>query len=114
MAVCTNKPLAPARMLLDALGIGVFFATIGGGDSFPVRKPDPAHLLATLREAGGEAGRAIMVGDHRNDIAAARGAGVPAIFAAWGYSPRDAAAGAARIAERFADLPEAADALLAA
>ena len=112
LAVCTNKPAAPARALLDALGIGGFFAIIGGGDSFPVRKPDPAHLLATLDAAGGVAGRALMVGDHRNDIAAATGAGVPSIFAAWGYSGRDAAEGASAVVEAFAALPEVAEVLL--
>ncbi len=114
MAVCTNKPAAPARTLLDALGIGGFFPTIGGGDSFPVRKPDPAHLLATLRAAGGEPSRAVMVGDHHNDLSAAAGAGVPSIFAAWGYSPRATGASAAAVAEAFADLPGAAEALLQA
>ena len=49
LAVCTNKPEAAARALLAALGLAPLFAAIGGGDSFPVRKPDPAHLLATLR-----------------------------------------------------------------
>jgi phosphoglycolate phosphatase len=59
------------------------FRAIGGGDSFPTRKPDPAHLLATMGLAGG--GRAVMLGDHANDMLAARGAGIPGIFAGWGY-----------------------------
>lgn len=112
LAVCTNKPEAPARRLLADLGLERFFAAVGGGDSFPARKPDPAHILGTLRLAGGERARALMVGDHRNDVQAAAGAGMPAIFAAWGYAPRASAQGAAAIAERFADLPEAAEALL--
>ena len=58
LAVCTNKPEAAARSLLGALGLAHYFAAIGGGDSFPVRKPDPAHLLATLKAAGGDAARA--------------------------------------------------------
>jgi phosphoglycolate phosphatase len=35
-----------------------------------------------------------MIGDHRNDIEAARGAGVRAIFAGWGYGPHSMAGGA--------------------
>ena len=69
LAVCTNKPEAAARALLAALGLAPLFAAVGGGDSFPVRKPDPAHLLATLRAAGGEPAQAVMAGDHRNDVA---------------------------------------------
>ena len=87
MAVCTNKPEAAARKLLDDLGLAGHFAALGGGDSFPVRKPDPQHLLATLAAAGVAAERAVMVGDHRNDVRAAAGAGVPCIFAGWGYGP---------------------------
>jgi phosphoglycolate phosphatase len=104
MAVCTNKPEGPARQLLDSLGLGGCFAAIGGGDSFPVRKPDPAHLRATVAAAGGEPDHAVMIGDHRNDVLAAAGCGVPCIFAAWGYGPREMA-GSSPIAETPAALP---------
>jgi phosphoglycolate phosphatase len=104
MAVCTNKPEAAARVVLDSLGLSRHFAALGGGDSFPVRKPDPAHLLATLGAAGGDPARAVMIGDHHNDVAAARGAGVVPVFCAWGYGPR-AAAGGAAVAERPVELP---------
>lgn len=111
LAVCTNKPEAPARSLLAAFGIADRFDAVGGGDSFATRKPDPAHLLATLAAAGGIAATAIMAGDHRNDVAAAAGAGIPSIFCTWGYGSAAMAAGAAATAARFADLPAIADAL---
>ncbi len=104
LALCTNKPEAAARELLAALGLAHRFAALGGGDSFPTRKPDPGHLLATLRAAGGKPEDAVMIGDHHNDIAAAAGAGVPAVFAGYGYGPR-AMAGGAPVAESAADLP---------
>jgi len=104
LAVCTNKPEQTARSLLAALGLVRYFAAIGGGDSFPVRKPDPAHLLATLKAAGGEVDRAVMAGDHANDIAAASGAGLPCIFAAWGYGPPAMAEGAVAVAHGFREL----------
>jgi phosphoglycolate phosphatase len=113
LAVCTNKPEAMARSLLAALGMAPLFAAIGGGDSFPVRKPDPRHLLATLRAAGGDAGSAVVAGDHANDVAAARGAGLPCIFAAWGYGPPAMAEGAAAVARDFAGLAATARRLLA-
>ena len=100
MAICTNKPAAATAALLGALGIGGRFAAVGGGDSFPVRKPDPGHLLATLAAAGGEAGRAVMVGDHRNDVLSARGAGLPCLFAGWGYGTPAMAEGAAAVIDR--------------
>ncbi|HWX51008.1 MAG TPA: phosphoglycolate phosphatase [Roseomonas sp.] len=104
MAVCTNKPEAAARLLLKALGLEGCFAALGGGDSFPVRKPDPRHVLATLEAAGGDAARAVMVGDHHNDIAAGRAAGLPVAFCAWGYGTPEMADGAP-VAARAEALP---------
>ncbi len=112
LAVCTNKPEAPARSLLAALGLEGFFAAIGGGDSFPVRKPDPRHLLATLQAAGGTPGCAVMAGDHHNDVLAGAGLGMPVIFAAWGYGAPEVGAEAAAVAQRFSDLPVIAGRLL--
>jgi phosphoglycolate phosphatase len=112
LAVCTNKPVAPARAVLAALGLEGRFGIIGGGDSFPVRKPDPRHLLATLAAAGGTAARAVMVGDHANDIAAATGAGMKCIFASWGYGLASVSTGADATAERFDQLPGIAARLL--
>jgi phosphoglycolate phosphatase len=113
LAVCTNKPEAPARALLRAFGLDELIGTIGGGDSFPTRKPDPRHMLATLEAAGGRPDQAVAVGDHANDVAAATGAGLPCIFAAWGYGPPSMAAGAAATATTFAEVPALATALLA-
>jgi phosphoglycolate phosphatase len=94
LAVCTNKPAGAARVLLSGLGLDGHFSALGGGDSFPMRKPDPGHLRATLAAAGTAPEDAVMIGDHRNDIEAARGAGVRAIFAGWGYGPHSMAGGA--------------------
>lgn len=113
LAVCTNKPEHLARTILEHLNLDAFFAAIGGGDSFPTRKPDPAHLLNTLRIAGGAPEQAVMVGDHHNDIQAACGAGMASIFAGWGYGDSGMASGTARgtvwrataLARRFEDLP---------
>ena len=111
LAVCTNKPEAPARKLLAALGIADRFSSVGGGDSFPTRKPHPAHLLATLAAAGGTVDAAVMAGDHANDVNAARAAGIPCVFCSWGYGIAEMARGAA-IARQFSDLPEIAASLL--
>lgn len=113
LAVCTNKPEAPARALLDSLGLAPHLAAVGGGDSFPAKKPDPRHLLATLTAAGGRAEAAVMLGDHANDVEAARGAGIPAIFAGWGYGPRGMA-GPAPVAEAPEAVPALAASLLSA
>jgi len=105
LCICTNKPEEPARILLRDLGLASRFAAIGGGDSFPTRKPDPAHLRATLAAAGGDASRAVMIGDHHNDVAAAAGLGIPCVFVLWGYGTRTMAAQSA-LAEAPGELPD--------
>ncbi len=108
LAVCTNKPVEPARQLLARLGLLERFVAITGGDSFAVRKPDPDHVRRTLALAGGVAGRAVMVGDSAHDIAAGRGAGLRTIHAAWGYGTAE---GADAVAVRFDEVAALADGL---
>jgi len=85
LAVCTNKREALARKLLAALGLDAYFHAIAGRDTFPKHKPDPAHVLETIRIAGGKASRAVMIGDSSADSRAAQGAGVPFIAVSFGY-----------------------------
>ena len=85
LAVCTNKTEALSLKLLDELGLRRRFQAICGRDTFPVCKPDPLHLVETIRAAGGAPGRALMVGDSDVDIATARAAGVPVVAVTFGY-----------------------------
>lgn len=90
LAICTNKPVALSRALIAAIGWSGRFSANLGGDSLSVRKPDPAHLLATIAAAGGDPARTIYVGDTAVDVAAGRGAGVPVIVAGFGFGDRPA------------------------
>lgn len=83
MAVCTNKPVAPARDILRDLGLEVFFTTVVGGDSLAVTKPDPAPLHACVVALGG--GATIYVGDSEVDAATAAAAKVPFALFTEGY-----------------------------
>jgi phosphoglycolate phosphatase len=83
LGVCTNKPENATRGILAGLDIEKYFSAVTGGDSTPFRKPNPAHLAATLAALG--ATEAVMVGDHENDIKAAAGLEIPSIFVTWGY-----------------------------
>ncbi|MFC0407775.1 HAD family hydrolase [Roseomonas elaeocarpi] len=107
LAVCTNKPVRAARIVLEGCGLLPLLDAVAGGDSFAVRKPDPGHLIGTLAmlELPPEAaGGAVMVGDHSNDVRSARAAGVRPVFAAWGYGPPEMAEGAP-VAQTPAELP---------
>jgi phosphoglycolate phosphatase len=88
LAVCTNKLEGMSVQLLGRLGAAGRFAAICGGDTFAWRKPDPRHLSDTIRKAGGDPGRAVMFGDSRADIEAAKAAGIPVVAVDFGYSDR--------------------------
>ena len=85
-AVCTNKLEGLSRLLLDTLGLTWRFAAICGQDTFGVQKPEPEILRRTIRAAGGDIQRAIMVGDSGTDIATARAARIPVVAVDFGYS----------------------------
>ena len=55
-------------------------------DDRAISKPDPRALLLTIAKAGGEAARAVMVGDSATDIATAKAAGVPVVAVDFGYA----------------------------
>jgi phosphoglycolate phosphatase len=55
-----------------------------------------------------------MVGDHHNDVLAAKGAGVKSIFASWGYGPADTGDHADAVATGFPEIVTIAARLIAA
>jgi phosphoglycolate phosphatase len=86
LAVCTNKLERLARQLLEALGLAQSFIVICGQDTFKLQKPDPLFLTCTIRQAGADPRRAVMVGDSISDIAMAKTAGIPVIAVDYGYT----------------------------
>ena len=92
LAVCTNKREMLAVDLLDALGLAEYFDAIVGGDTLPEKKPHPAPVEWAAAQAGLLPHAAVMVGDSRADMAAAKAAGSLPVLAAWGYvaQPLDA------------------------
>lgn len=88
LAVCTNKLEALGRQVIAALGWNDRFVAIIGGDTLPVRKPDPAPLLEAIARAGG--GRAAFVGDSITDTDTARAARIPCVAVTFGFSDRPA------------------------
>ena len=71
--------------LLATFGLADRFAAICGEDTFSVQEPDAEVLLETLRRAGGQPDRAVMVGDLATDILTARAAEVAVVAVDFGY-----------------------------
>jgi phosphoglycolate phosphatase len=112
-AVCTNKLERLSVRLLESLGLAGRFAAICGQDTFAVQKPHPEALLGTLRRAGGNLDRAVMVGDSPIDIATARAALMPVVAVDFGYADapvKDCAPD--KIISHYSDLPDAIEQLI--
>jgi phosphoglycolate phosphatase len=106
LAVCTNKIESLTLPLLEALGWADRFDAIVGGDTLPVRKPNPAPLREAVARAGG--GRAVLVGDSITDAETARAAEVPFIAVSFGFSDRPLdALGADAVIDHFSELVDA-------
>jgi phosphoglycolate phosphatase len=86
LAICTNKIERHAKQLLADLKLAHRFATIAGRDTFRAQKPDPLHLIETIRAAGGDPSHALMIGDSDVDIATAKAAGIPVVGVSFGYT----------------------------
>ena len=105
-AVCTNKLQRATMAVLAGLDLAGLFDAVAGGDRYPVKKPNPAHLLGLIGELGGSATRAAMIGDSENDAAVAHAAAVPVVIMRYGYSRvAPETLGAAAVLDRFTELP---------
>jgi phosphoglycolate phosphatase len=89
MAVLTNKPVRPSRAICEGLGMGSFFMSIYGGDSFPIKKPDPMGLRAIMNEAGALPHQTLMIGDSKVDVMTARNAGAWSLGCQFGFGPQN-------------------------
>lgn len=83
--VITNKPIELAKGVLDGLGLLKRCAILLGGDSLPVKKPDPVPMLHACMVMHLAPSQCVYVGDHERDIQAGNAAGMDSAVALWGY-----------------------------
>jgi phosphoglycolate phosphatase len=109
IGLASNKLSGPCNEILLRLGIRELFAVVAGGDATTVKKPAGGHLLYALAKMGyqpTQAGLAVMVGDHANDVDAARAAGIMAIAVALEVDDSHARSlGADAVVSEFSTLP---------
>jgi phosphoglycolate phosphatase len=87
MAVLTNKPVVPSRAIVQALGLGPFFAQIYGGNSFTTKKPDPEGASKLLEESGVRPEEVAIVGDSHVDVETGTNAGLWTVGVTYGFAP---------------------------
>lgn len=86
LACVTNKSERFTHALLADMDLERFFPVVVGGDTLAQRKPHPAPIQYACEHLAVEAVSALMVGDSRNDVAAARAAGCPVVCVPYGYN----------------------------
>lgn len=86
LMMVTNKPEEFVPSILKETGLDGYFDVWFGGNSLPEKKPHPLPLLRLMEAAGVGPEQALMVGDSRSDIDAARAAGVKVVAVTYGYN----------------------------
>ena len=116
LAVLTNKPIVPARAILEGLGLAPWITTVLGGDGPHPRKPDPASMRMLMEAHGAAPERTVLVGDTRIDFETARAAGTRVCLARYGFGfeqfPVEVLTGQEALVDRAADIPAAVRQLL--
>lgn len=110
MAVVSNKPERYTKKIIKDIGL---YPAVGefvyGGDTLPVKKPDPAALLDIADRFQVSTSRMVMVGDSAVDITTAKNAGTASIGVSYGFRPAEEImeAGADLLIDRFDQLKDA-------
>ena len=79
---------------LRKFAIEAFFDCIITADDVTKHKPDPQPVFRALESLGSAAGSALMLGDTRQDILAAKNAGVASVLVEWSMAlPKETAVG---------------------
>lgn len=95
-AMLTNKPVAPAKKILEKFGLIGNGDSVQGdaadkivtylcGDTTPERKPGPGGIYAILEKLGVAPEKALMIGDDTPDVMAAKNAGIDSIICLEGF-----------------------------
>jgi phosphoglycolate phosphatase len=80
LAVLTNKGEGFTNKILNGLGVARYFAAVFGGDTLPVKKPEPAAILHLADLWNIPPARMLMVGDHATDIQVGINGGCRTVF----------------------------------
>lgn len=86
LALVTNKPIRFVPEILQSFGWQDLFSEVIGGDSLPVKKPDPAPLLHVCETLNVNVDQAVMIGDSKNDILAGQNANMDTLGLSYGYN----------------------------
>jgi phosphoglycolate phosphatase len=116
LGICTNKPQSTADLVVDGLGVRSLFGSIVGGREGVPLKPAGDMVVRVLTDLGVTARHAVMIGDSKADVGAARVVGLPVVLFTHGYTGGEPVSGlgADHIIDHFSQLAGALGAVCAA
>ena len=85
LGICTNKRQSATDIVVEGFGLSAYMDAVVGGDN-GVMKPDPGHIAKVLEKLDVEASDALMIGDSKADVDAARGLAMPVVLVRYGYT----------------------------
>ncbi len=86
LACVTNKPESFTLPLLQASGLLQYFELVVSGDTLQKKKPEPDQIFYICEKFGVSVSEALLIGDSKTDIAAARNAGCYVFAVPYGYN----------------------------
>ncbi len=86
--IATSKRRASAELTLSHAGLEALLDVTVTMEDTPTHKPDPAPLRLALTRLGGDAARAVYIGDAAVDVRAAQAVGMDCIAVTWGAGTR--------------------------
>lgn len=86
VACVTNKAEAFTVPLLKDKGLYDYFEVVVSGDTCAEKKPHPMPLLYAAEQLGVKPENALMIGDSKSDVKAARAAGFHIFCMTYGYN----------------------------
>ena len=86
LACVTNKPQTFTQKVLTTSNLLPYFELVVAGDTLAKKKPDPDQLIYCCEKFGVALNEAVLVGDSKVDVAAARSAGCYIIAVSYGYN----------------------------
>ena len=86
LACVTNKPQTFTQAVLTTSNLLPYFELVVAGDTLAKKKPDPDQLIYCCEQFGVALNEAVLVGDSKVDVAAARSAGCYIIAVSYGYN----------------------------
>lgn len=85
LAVITNKPTEPCKMILEHFDIAPYIQfAVGGNSGFPL-KPEPDSILHVVKETGSSLENSWILGDNYTDLESGGRAGIKKCFALYGF-----------------------------